>query len=231
MITEENSPKTKEDTIKNSLEIIKDRIPKIISMSEEDDLSTLIKNAKSLQKIIEKIGDKYKKAENMIKEMNEACNNMFFFMRKNKLSKKLNTAIAETIISTFHINEIYGLTPIYVQNCANGTYEGEMSEGKRQGKGKYIFINGDLYEGEFTNNCKGKKGKYTYSNKDVYEGEFKNGEIHGKGKYTYVEGDIYEGEYKHEQRDGKGTYIYNNGNKYVGEWKEGKKHEIGRAHV
>ena len=79
MITEDKS-KSKEDTIKNSLEIIKDRIPKIISMSEEDDYSTLTKNAKSLQKIIEKIGDKYKKAESMIKEMNEACNNMFFFM-------------------------------------------------------------------------------------------------------------------------------------------------------
>ena len=129
MITEDKS-KSKEDTIKNSLEIIKDRIPKIISMSEEDDYSTLTKNAKSLQKIIEKIGDKYKKAESMIKEMNEACNNMFFFMRKNKLSKKLNTVIAETIISTFHINEIYGLNAIYVQNCSNGTYEGEMKNGK-----------------------------------------------------------------------------------------------------
>ena len=149
MITDENSPKSKEDIIKNSLEIIKDRIPKIISMSEENDYSTLIKNAKSLQKLIEKIGDKYKKAENMIKEMNEACNNMFFFMRKNKLSKKLNTVIVETIISTFHINEIYGLSAIYVQNCANGTYEGEMKNGKREGKGKFFFLNGYLYKGEF----------------------------------------------------------------------------------
>ena len=96
-------------------------------MSKEDDFSTIEKNAKTLQKLVEKIGDKYKKAENMINEMNEACNNMFFFMRKNKLSKKLNTVIVETIISTFHINEIYGLSAIYVQNCANGTYEGEMS--------------------------------------------------------------------------------------------------------
>ena len=38
MITDENSPKSKEEKIKNSLEIIKDRIPKIISMSEESDL-------------------------------------------------------------------------------------------------------------------------------------------------------------------------------------------------
>ena len=203
MITEEDAPKTKEEKIKNYLEIITDRIPKIISMAEEDDFSTIIKNAKSLQKLVEKIGDKYKKTESMIKDMNEACNNMFFFMRKNKLSKKLNTAIAEAIISTFHINELFDLKAIYVQNCPNGTYEGEMKNGKREGKGKFFFLNGDLYEGEFKNNCKDKYGKYTYSNKDIYEGEFNKGEIHGKGKYIYVEGDIYEGEYKHENRDGK----------------------------
>ena len=194
MITEENPPKTKDEIIKNSLQIISDRLPKIISMAQEDDFSTIVKNAKSLQKLVEKIGDKYKKAENMINDMNEACNNMFFFMRKNKLSKKLNTAIAETIISTFHINEVYNLTAIYVQNCANGTYEGEMKNGKREGKGKFFFLNGDLYEGEFKNDCKDIHGKYTYSNKDIYEGDINKGEIDGKGKYTYVEGDIYEGE-------------------------------------
>ena len=80
--TKEKKEKKKEETIKNSLEIISDRLPKIISMSEENDYSTLIKNAKSIQKIVEKIGEKYKKAENMINEMNEACNNMFFFYAK-----------------------------------------------------------------------------------------------------------------------------------------------------
>ena len=44
MITEEDAPKTKEEKIKNYLEIITDRIPKIISMAEEDDFSTIIKN-------------------------------------------------------------------------------------------------------------------------------------------------------------------------------------------
>ena len=68
MITEENPPKTKEEIIKNSLQIINDRLPKIITMSKEDDFSTIEKNAKTLQKLVEKIGDKYKKAENMINE-------------------------------------------------------------------------------------------------------------------------------------------------------------------
>ena len=102
MITEANPPKTKEEIIKNSLEILKDLLPKIITISEEENFSILVKNAKSLQKYVEKIGDKYKKAENIVEDMNEACNNMFAFMRKNKLSKKLNTIIAEAIIPTLH---------------------------------------------------------------------------------------------------------------------------------
>ena len=161
-----------------------------------------------------------------INEMNEACNNMFNFMRKNKLSKKLNTVIAETIISIFRINELYDKKPLYVQNCENGTYEGEMEKGKREGKGKFFFLNGDIYEGDFKNNLRHGKGKYTYCNKDVYEGDFNNGEIDGKGKYSYVEGDIYDGEYKHEKREGQGTYIYSNKDKYVGQWKGGKKKKI-----
>ena len=75
----------------------------------------------------------------MINDMKESCNNMFFFMRRNKLSKKLNTTMAERIISTFHINEVYNLTAIYAQNCSNGTYEGEMKNRKREAKEKFFF--------------------------------------------------------------------------------------------
>ena len=227
MITEAEAPKTKDDTIKKSIDIVIDRIPKIISMAEEDKYTILINSSKSLQKLIDKVGTKYSNVESSINEMNEACNNMFNFMRKNKLSKKLNTVIAETIISIFRINELYDKKPLYVQNCENGTYEGEMEKGKREGKGKFFFLNGDIYEGDFKNNLRHGKGKYTYCNKDVYEGDFNNGEIDGKGKYSYVEGDIYDGEYKHEKREGQGTYIYSNKDKYVGQWKGGKKHGKG----
>ena len=46
MITEEDAPKTKEEKIKNYLEIITDRIPKIISMAEEDDFTTFLPKQK-----------------------------------------------------------------------------------------------------------------------------------------------------------------------------------------
>ena len=182
MITDDNAKKSDEEIIKNSLEIMKDRLPKIISISEAGGHTALVKSAKSLQKLVEKIGEKYKKSENMLNDLNEECNNMFFFMRKNKLDKKLNTPIYETIVSTYHINQVYDLKPIYVQNCPNGTYEGDMKNGKREGQGKFIYFNGDLYEGEFKDNSKDNYGKYTYSNKDIYEGDISKGEIHGKGK-------------------------------------------------
>ena len=50
--------------------------------------------------------ENYKKSEKYLDDMNEACNNMFTFMRGNKLDKLLKTKIIETIIITSQINKI-----------------------------------------------------------------------------------------------------------------------------
>ena len=229
MTTEENKIMTKEEILKGNLNAIKDNILKIKEEAEEREFKILVKSSKTLEKCLTNIGDNYEKSEKNIDEMNEACNDMFDFMRENKIGKKLKNTIIATILAVYHINQVFKRSTIYIKQYDNGRYEGEMVDGKREGKGKFYFITGDYYEGDFKNNCKEGKGKYIYSaNKDIYEGEFKGGKIHGKGKYTYEQGDIYDGEYKNEKRDGLGTYIYSNGNKYIGEWKEGKKHGKGK---
>ena len=216
-----------EEILKNSIEIIKDNLPKIIHKAKYQDLKELIEPSNNLLKIIENWNENQQEIKDYIDDMNSDCNNMFFFVTKNKLKKNLKNLIIETILAGLHINEIYGIQVKYIEEYDNGKYEGELKDGKREGFGKYIYSTGDIYEGEFKNGYKDGKGKYTYCNKDVYEGDYKEGKIHGKGKYTYVEGDIYEGEYFNGRREGKGTYKYSNGNKYVGKWKEGKKHGFG----
>ena len=219
-----------DEVIKERLKDISERIPIIVQKVEEKKdrkLRDIINNARQLEKYVGKIGEKYSKAEGYLDDMNEACNNMFNFMQNNKIEKDLKGEVIHVIMCVYKINEVYDEEPIYIQYYDNGRYEGEMKDGKREGKGKFYFITGDVYEGEFKNNQKNGKGKYVYCNKDVYEGEYKNGKIHGKGKYTYIEGEEYEGEYKNEKRDGHGVYKYNNGNKYDGEWKDGKKHGKG----
>lgn len=73
----------------------------------------------------------------------------------------------------------------------NGSYEGEIVDGYRHGKGKYTWADGSEYEGDWV---KGKKcgfgvyRSYSKNEKDgstylsyIYEGEWKDGKKHGQG--------------------------------------------------
>ena len=45
---------------------------------------------------------------------------------------------------------------------ADGTYEGEVKSGFRNGYGKMTYKNGDVYEGEWLYGMRHGKGKMTY---------------------------------------------------------------------
>jgi len=60
-------------------------------------------------------------------------------------------------------------------------YIGQWKNGKKQGKGKQICVDGSLYEGYWLNNQPHGKGRMIYANCDVYEGEWVNGKCQGKG--------------------------------------------------
>ena len=107
-------------------------------------------------------------------------------------------------------------------------YNGDMKDGKREGRGICIYKNGDKYEGSWKNNKKEGKGTYYYTNKgDVYIGHFFNDLPNGKGIYKYKNGDRYEGLFKDGKKNGEGTFIYANGGKYKGEFKDDEKHGQG----
>ena len=73
-----------------------------------------------------------------------------------------------------------------------GEYQGEMSGGKPQGKGRARYKNGDVYEGEYV---KGRRQGY--------------------GVYSFSDGEKYEGQWFQDQQHGKGTFYFMNNNKYV----------------
>jgi hypothetical protein len=112
-------------------------------------------------------------------------------------------------------------------------YEGDLKDGKRHGKGKMIYNNGDVYEGDWKEGKRHGKGKMIYNEGDVYEGEWKKGKKHGKGKMTYNEGDVYEGDWKENNIHGKGKMTYNKrnfirGSMYNGYWKKNKRDGKGK---
>ncbi|MDB3981793.1 exonuclease domain-containing protein [Methylophilaceae bacterium] len=79
----------------------------------------------------------------------------------------------------------------------NETYEGDLLNGKRHGKGIQTYKNGDIYEGDFLNDYRHGKGIYTWPDGRSYVGKFIDGNQHGKGIHTLPNGDFEELEYIH----------------------------------
>ena len=102
-------------------------------------------------------------------------------------------------------------------------YEGEWKNDKREGKGILHYNEGDRYEGEYKNNIKEGKGIMYYKDGNRYEGEWKNNKREGKGIFYWINGDKYEGDFKGDITEGKGIYYWNNGDRYEGDWKKDKR--------
>ena len=64
-------------------------------------------------------------------------------------------------------------------------YIGDIIDGKKQGKGKLIFIDGSYYEGNFKDDLFNGKGIFV-KNDSIYKGDFLNGKKHGKGKIEII---------------------------------------------
>ena len=134
----------------------------------------------------------------------------------------------------------------------NWSYEGEMVNDKKEGKGKLVFKNGEFYIGKFKDNKFNGKGVYYYKknkikymgnfvqnhyegegtlykrNGEYYIGHFKKGKKNGKGcEYSKNKTLKYEGDFIEDIYNGNGKYIYENGNYYIGSWTDGKRHGKG----
>jgi uncharacterized caspase-like protein len=107
-------------------------------------------------------------------------------------------------------------------------YDGEFSDGLKQGKGTYVWENGDRYEGAFTADRADGRGKYHFANGDTYEGDVKAGVIVGRGTYVAKNGDVFEGSFTNGKPHGVGVYRFATGDRYEGEMDEGRLQ--GRGH-
>ena len=109
----------------------------------------------------------------------------------------------------------------------DATYEGEIINKKRNGKGKMIFKTGGVYEGQWKDGAFDGKGKLIYQSGDIYEGEFKCGLRSGFGTHVFTNGTIFQGIWKNNFHiNGKSTY--KNGDVYIGTWKKNKRHGKGK---
>lgn len=109
------------------------------------------------------------------------------------------------------------------------TYEGQVIEGRRQGRGVWKFAQGQ-YEGQWKDDMQHGSGIQTWSDGRVYDGEFAGGHFSGRGKMTWhTPGGslLYEGQYLDDQKHGEGSFRWADGRAFHGQWNEGKRHGKG----
>ncbi|MCH2021325.1 MAG: caspase family protein [Saprospiraceae bacterium] len=89
------------------------------------------------------------------------------------------------------------------------------------GKGRFVFDNGDKYIGEFKNSLPHGRGAYYNKEGSTYKGPFIEGRRQGYGTFTWTNGDKYIGEYYNNMRHGEGIYLFANGIQQKGIWRDG----------
>ena len=103
-----------------------------------------------------------------------------------------------------------------------GRYIGSIIDGKREGIGIFIYVNGKRYEGEWKNDKIDGRGIMFYKNGDKYDGYFGNNKKEGKGTYYYNNGNTYVGDWKNDKKGGKGIFYGKEGQRKMGDYFEGK---------
>jgi hypothetical protein len=58
----------------------------------------------------------------------------------------------------------------------DGTYEGAMRRGQREGRGKLVGLGGNVYDGEWRKDCKWGQGTMSYADGTNYSGTWRDGE-------------------------------------------------------
>lgn len=109
------------------------------------------------------------------------------------------------------------------------TYTGNMSNGKRHGKGKAISPKGNLYSGEWVDDTLpyGRLEATDDGAKYVYEGEFNTRfSPHGYGRMSYKtgknKGAVYIGNFENGYRQGMGKLTNADGTMSFGRWQKGQ---------
>ena len=153
--------------------------------------------------------------------------------------KNYGTLIYSFIQSLQSKKEIEEKNNIMVDNNSTEIYEngeyyiGQSLNGKKHGKGIIFDMYGNVkYDGDFSNGEKEGKGKYIYKDGKIYEGEWVKGKKNGKGIIYNKDGSIlYEGDFVNDKREGNCKYIFEDGSYYIGQCKDDKMTGKGKLYL
>lgn len=116
----------------------------------------------------------------------------------------------------FSMGEPFGI--ISCSYIDGSTYEGEIKNLKREGKGKLTLSNNNWFEGIFCDDLIDKRGKFfDFRTKTFYEGVWDKGKLLSPCVMTSEGGAVYEGGVRNFRRFGTGKLV-ENGKVFEGEW-------------
>ena len=108
-------------------------------------------------------------------------------------------------------------------------FDGQMLDGKRNGKGRMVWASGQTYDGDWRDDIAVGEGAMAFVNGDRYQGQVKDGVPYGRGRMQFANGDVFEGQFERGIPDVEGTYTEKDGSRYTGQWKSGIKHGRGKS--
>ena len=143
---------------------------------------------------------------------------LLLITHNKRLQSKLGKSLInyKTFSKQYIVYESSNKGKVYNAYDDSIVFEGEYSNGKRNGKGIEYYNNGrKKFEGEYLNGKRHGKGiEYSYDGYCIFEGEYLNGEKNGKGIEYKKNGDkIFIGEYLNGERWKAKLILYGNGTK------------------
>ncbi|MFM2395109.1 MAG: hypothetical protein RLZZ546_3092 [Bacteroidota bacterium] len=128
------------------------------------------------------------------------------------------------------LNELNSQNVTQIVNYSNGdSWQGEVKQGHRHGKGTYMWADGRKMVGtEINGKWEGTCKFFNKEGKIIYDGQYKNGLKDGFGVFHYDDGNGYVGDWQRGKNHGKGVLLEFNIEKnqvlrYVGTWNNGLK--------
>ena len=108
-----------------------------------------------------------------------------------------------------------------LEGGVTGAWVGPCTEGKADGEGFAILLNG-TYTGPAVDGLAQGQGRLTLRGGAWYEGGWAQGKRHGWGSSVDAEGNRYEGEYANGKPHGQGSGSSPGGGHHSGEWRDGE---------
>jgi hypothetical protein len=136
----------------------------------------------------------------VLEQLGFASTNNYLYPAIKKNPEKFKTLLHLKFPDTF-IFEIH-------YDCG---YEGEMKEGKRNGKGTLKKADGSVYDGYWENDVKKGQGSFTWANGLKFEGEFSNNLRNGPGTLFLQNGKYLKATWVNDTANGPGILYNSNG--------------------